>query len=346
MSQLKNKFFNESTQKFEKILAALFYAVASLAVILINKVVLTTYAFPFFIFLAAVQFVATSIIILALVYFKKVDVPALSGGIFIEVVPISAMFLGNVICGLGSTKSLNLPMFTALRRFSILMTMFGEVFVLNKIPSISVVISVLMMVGGALVAAYYDLAFDLQGYVLVLLNDLFTALSGVYMKKATISSKCSKMGVLFYNSLFSAVALFIVFAVEHMRYIYSMDIPGTIDNNKKTISTAVPYDSTINQVGSFEGWNDPHFIGLFMVAALMGSVLNYSIFLCTHVNSALTTAVVGCLKNVLTTYIGMIFIGDYVFHVLNFLGLNISIFGSLYYTYVTMVKGLPGFGGG
>lgn len=346
MSNLKSRI--PDSNSLEKIVAALFYAVSSLAVILINKIVLTNYGFPHFTFLAAVQFTSTSLIILTLVALRKLDIPALSCSIFIEVIPISAMFLGNVITGLGSTKSLNLPMFTALRRFSILMTMLAEVFVLRKVPSFPVILSVLLMVFGALVAAFYDLAFDFYGYTLVLLNDLFTALSGVYMKKASISAKCSRMGILFYNSLFSAIALLILFAYEHMKYIYSMNIPEQ-GISKTTLSergSISPNEGTLNQVASFEGWNDPQFIVLFIIASLMGSVLNYSIFLCTTVNSALTTAVVGCLKNILTTYAGMIFIGDYVFHLLNFIGLNISIIGSLYYTYVTMVKGLAGFGGG
>lgn len=327
--------------KFEKIASALFYALASLAVIVVNKIVLTNYNFPHFTFLAAVQFTATSIIILVFIMLKKVDVPPLTLGVFKETAPISVMFLGNVISGLGGTKSLNLPMFTALRRFSILMTMFGEYFVLNKEPSFPVVLSVFAMVGGALVAAYFDLTFDFYGYFLVLTNDLFTALSGVYMKKAASSTKCTKMGVLFYNSMFSAIALFMLFAVEHGRQMYSSRVPESSADG-----TYIRFESTLSQVSVFEGWGDANFVFLFLLASLMGSILNYSIFLCTTINSALTTAVVGCLKNVLTTYLGMVFIGDYVFHLLNFIGLNISIVGSLYYTYVTMFKGLPGFGTG
>ena len=104
--------------------------------------------------------------------------------------------------------------------------------------------------------------------------------------------------------------------------------------------------STLSAVYTHEAWNNYKFLFSFTIAAVMGSILNYSIFLCTTLNSALTTAVIGCLKNVATTYIGMFIFPDYTFNLLNFIGLNISILGSLYYTYVTMVKGIKGYGGG
>lgn len=68
-------------------------------------------------------------------------------------------------------------------------------------------------------------------------------------------------------------------------------------------------------------------------------MLQYSIFLCTRVNSALTTAVVGCAKNVLTTVVGMLWIGqDYEFSVVNCVGIAISMGGSFLYSWAKITK--------
>ena len=413
-----------SSPQFQKLMAALFYGGSSFAVLFINKAVMLEFDFPFYNFLALFQFIMTSLILASLIITKHIDVPVLDYNIAREIFPISIMFLGNILCGLGGTQSLNLPMFTVLRRFSILLTMIAEYAILNVKPSQPIVTSVLMMVGGALLAAYFDLTFDLVGYCLIFLNNLFTTLNGVWMKQTSMSGKVSKMGILFYNSLFSAIIMIIFFTLEHMyisqkqNYDYlpllttrrlrtsattqptlsnSMTISnlitmmyshiqGTGSNNssgstsirqlaqfKALIPTtlgataAVPVEvggvsvgvpvapviehihmiqSTLSAVYTHQAWNNYKFLVSFITAAVMGSILNYSIFLCTTLNSALTTAVIGCLKNVATTYIGMFIFPDYTFNLLNFIGLNISILGSLYYTYVTMVKGIKGYGGG
>ena len=57
-------------------------------------------------------------------------------------------------------KELSLPMMTVLRRFSILMTMIGEFYLLKVNPDIKIQLSVYLMIFGAIIAACNDLAFS------------------------------------------------------------------------------------------------------------------------------------------------------------------------------------------
>ncbi|RYG98279.1 hypothetical protein EON65_51640 [archaeon] len=135
---------------YRKAVGAAFYGISSILVIFTNKAVMTSFRFPYVDFLATVQFVVTTIIMAVLIWLKKIDVPVLNWQITFEILPIAIMFLGNVICGLGSTNALSIPMFTALRRFSILMIMFCEWCLLNVKPSNPVMVSIGLMILGRL----------------------------------------------------------------------------------------------------------------------------------------------------------------------------------------------------
>lgn len=300
----------DRAQMLKKIFSAAFYAFASFMITVVNKTVLTTYAFPSYQALGLGQMLATISVLWCGRYMAIVQFPALDSGIARRIWPLPLIYLGNMATGLGGTKELSLPMFTALRRFSILMTMIGERFVLGVRASWSVQASVMAMVGGALLAAADDVTFSWSGYTFVLLNDAFTAANGVYMKKKLDSKDLGKYGLMYYNAFF-------------------MIVPAAL---------VAWWTGDLKRAAAYEHWNDILFLVQFLMSCGMGFVLSYSVMLCTQHNSALTTTIIGCLKNILVTYLGMVIGGDYVFSWLNFVGLNISVLASLLYTYVTFKR--------
>ncbi|XP_078043689.1 UDP-sugar transporter sqv-7 [Augochlora pura] len=298
---------NQQNVVFQRVGSALFYGLSSLMITVVNKTVLTSFEFPSFQALGIGQMLATIVLLSGAKKLRYVEFPNLEVATFAKIWPLPVIYIGNMIFGLGGTKQLSLPMFTALRRFSILMTMIAEYYILGAKARVSVQLSVYTMIAGAVVAALNDLAFNFEGYMFILLNDLFTAANGVYMKKKLESKELGKYGLMYYNSLF-------------------MILPA--------IAIAC-WMGDARSVLEFPHWDNVFFILQFGLSCVMGFVLSYSMILCTLHNSALTTTIIGCLKNICVTYLGMIVGGDYIFTWLNFIGLNLSVIGSLVYTWVT-----------
>ncbi|UJR32177.1 hypothetical protein I4U23_019642 [Adineta vaga] len=293
--------------------SALFYGACSGLITIVNKVVLTTYGFPSFQLLGIGQLTATVLILYVARSFDLVRFPEFSENIVHKIMPLPIFFFGNLFFGLASTQAISLPMFTVLRRFSIWLTMIGEQLILRQRQPLTAQASVYLMLVGAVIAASDDLTFSWFGYLFLLMNNFSTAAQGVVIKRKLVNKEFNQNGLLFYNS-------FVILGPAIVLIIFTEDL---------------------TKVWNYDRYFDIGFITAFVLSSLMGFLLNYSTMLCTSYNSPLTTTVVGACKNMFVTYLGMLVGGDYIYSHVNFIGLNISIIGSLIYSWVTFTRKSP-----
>lgn len=134
---------------------------------------------------------------------KKVRLPSLSSPSFrvvalrtqppltpLQVAPLSFVFIGYVVVSLISLGRVNVPMFTALRRLTILFVMIEEYFLLRIKPSVRIVATVGVMFLGAAIAAWKDLSYDAVSYFYLFLTNLFTSLYTVRSLRTAPSRVC------------------------------------------------------------------------------------------------------------------------------------------------------------
>lgn len=116
---------------FARVASALFYGISSFLITVVNKTVLTSFDFPSYQFLGIGQMLTTIIVLFICKKLNYVNFPNLQADTLTKIWPLPIIFIGNMVFGLGGTKQISLPMFTALRRFSILMTMIAEYYILG-----------------------------------------------------------------------------------------------------------------------------------------------------------------------------------------------------------------------
>lgn len=264
MGLLSKSRFSDLTLKLS---SAIFYGVCSFLITVINKITLTTYAFPSSNILGLGQMIAIIFIlkvasILNFITLRRVSYK--NKKIWI----LAIIYLCNLMTGLGGTKILPLPMFIALRRFSIAMTAIGEYCLLDVRQSLAIILTIVAMIGGSFVAAASDLTFNALGYILVMTGNLFTAANVVFIKKTIVSREINKHEILYYSALYTIIPLVII---------------SSFTNKLETLC-------------NYPHWTDLGFIISFLTSCAMGYLLLSSTILCTQYNSPLTTTIVGTLK--------------------------------------------------
>jgi solute carrier family 35 protein len=228
--------------------------------------------------------------------------PTLSLDLCRALAPLAMVNVLNVVCGLVGTGGLNVPMFIALRRFTLLFTILLERFWLRKTHDMSTLGAMGFMIGGAIIAAATDLTFNPTGYMAVLGNDLLTSLYLIMVKNLP-SNGLSTTGMLFYNSTLSLPML----------------------------AAAVVFTGEPSRLLQYPRLHEPKFRLVLFLASALGLSINHSTFVCTRVNEPLMTSVAGNLKNAIMTVVGAFAFNDFIFDPWNASGIGLSMLGAVWY---------------
>lgn len=287
-----------------KLATACYYCLASMTVQFMNKALFTLYGFNYPLTVAFLQMAVIAPVCYA------VARPKLEWGIARGTIPLALVNVLNVVSGLIGTGGLNVPMFIALRRFTLFCTIILERFMMQKKHDRSTLGAVAVMIGGAVIAAATDLTFSLYGYTAVLGNDFLTALYLILVKNTPATAGLTTTGLLFYNAALSLPLLAIAVAV-------SPEPAGVL---------AYPDSASRG------------FRVTLLLSTVLGLSINHSTFICTRYNDPLTTSVAGSLKNIIMTLIGAVSFGDFKYAKWNVVGLGVSMAGAIWYATRAAIK--------
>jgi len=224
-----------------------------------------------------------------------------------KVSPLSFVFIAYVVISLVSLSRVNVPMFTALRRLTILFVMAEEHVLLGISPSQKVMLTVGVQFIGAAIAAWKDLTYDPVSYFYLFLTNLFTSLYTVYINKVRKDTGLNMFAMMYYNNITTMPFLLLL----------------------------AWYVGDLDKALNFRHYGDLFFQINFQASIFLAFLLNLSTFYCTSLNTARTQTVVGQLKNFLAFLLGLVLFDDYIYEPINFIGLWIGFAGSVWYAFVT-----------
>ncbi|XP_045805699.1 UDP-N-acetylglucosamine transporter UGNT1-like isoform X2 [Trifolium pratense] len=267
--------------------AAFSYMSCAVLLVMFNKAALSSYNFPSANFIALLQMVCSCCFLYVLrcwriISFTTVEtlIIADNSKIFVSLktlrhtFPIAGTYLLYMLVTMESVRGVNVPMYTTLRRTTVVFTMFMEYMLVGQWYTPSIIFSVGLIVFGAFIAGVRDLSFDAYGYAIVFLSNITTAVYLATIARVGKTSGLNSFGLMWCNGIICGPVLFI----------------WTLVRGDLTMTINFPHLLSLG------------FIVVLLLSCILAFFLNYSIFLNTTLNSALTQTICGNLKGVIMVF--------------------------------------------
>ncbi|XP_042516935.1 UDP-N-acetylglucosamine transporter UGNT1-like [Macadamia integrifolia] len=298
--------------------AAISYMASAVLLVMFNKAALSSYSFPCANVITLFQLICSCSLLYALKRWRIISFTVGEPRVLtdssptlvplktlIRTSPLAITYLLYMLASMESVRGVNVPMYTTLRRTTVVFTMLVEYFLTRQKYSSSVVGSVGLIILGAFIAGARDLSFDFFAYAIVFIANIATAVYLATIARLGKSSGLNSFGLMWCNGIICVpVLLFWTF------------VRGDLE-----MTMTFPY------------LYSPGFQAVMLLSCIMAFLLNYCIFLNTTLNSALTQTMCGNLKDFFTIGFGWLVFGGLPFDILNVIGQLLGFLGSGFYAY-------------
>uniref|UniRef100_A0A7C8YFR9 Sugar phosphate transporter domain-containing protein n=1 Tax=Opuntia streptacantha TaxID=393608 RepID=A0A7C8YFR9_OPUST len=302
--------------------AAISYMTCAVLLVLFNKAALSSYNFPCANVITLIQMICSCSFLYVMRHWKVISFNAADTSTavdnpvtlvplktLIHTLPLSLTYLLYMLVSMESVRGVNVPMYTTLRRTTVVFTMVMEYFLARQRYTSSVVGSVGLIVLGAFVAGARDLSFDAYGYAVVFLANITTAIYLATIARLGKSSGLNSFGLMWCNG-FVCGPILLIWTYLRGDLVVTFNFPHLLS---------------------------PGFLLVLFSSCVLAFFLNYSIFLNTTLNSAVTQTICGNLKDLFTIGLGWVIFGGLPFDTLNVIGQMLGFVGSGLYAYYKLV---------
>lgn len=297
---------------------AIFYGVCSGSMNFTNKWVLNTWGFNYPNFMVFCQLALFSFVITALRKTGKITdhvCLAYTRERGRQLALLSFLYLTNVILALFALSGMNIPMYNAMRRCVPIASLLLGPVIYPQRTTPQIIGAIILITAGTITAATGDLDFDFKSYMFGAASVLSQSLYLLTLQKMGSENQLDS-----YNPNAKAANAMTILYVNSVNC-----LPVT--------AIVVVLSGELHSMQTYAKWHEPGFIIALVLTTAFACVFSYSIFLCTTVNSALTTACVGVIKSALTTIIGMYTFGGVAATPLLIIGQLINLSGGSIYTW-------------
>ncbi|WCJ29246.1 GDP-mannose transporter GONST2 [Euphorbia peplus] len=208
------------------------YCISSCSMILLNKVVLSTYNFNAGISLMFYQNSICCLIIGVLSLCGAVSVEKLNWKLIKVWIPVNMIFVGMLVSGMFSLKYINIAMMTILKNVTNILTAFGELYIFRKRQNQKVWAAMFLMIISAIISGITDLSFDASGYTWQIMNCVLTASYSLTLrrvmdkaKQETRTGTLNEISMVLLNNLLSLpFAIFLILLFREWEYVINVDV--------------------------------------------------------------------------------------------------------------------------